>query len=138
VTETQRNQLIQPVASDNDVPRKFSFAIIAALVAVHLVALLLRSEGCWDSPSALVFDGERPFAHTHVAHVSPILSPRIPDDPKKTFLLICTPTDNGNHVIYAIASFFYDTSFKVQERSSVDAARDGATIEYLSHHCSLP
>merc|ERR1712107_133742 len=56
-------------------------AVIPALVAMHLVAHLWRSESFRNRPCALVLDEQCAESNAHVAHLTPILPPTIAHKP---------------------------------------------------------
>ena len=63
--------------SDDDLG-VLSLAVVAALVAVHLVVLLRSGEAAGHRPGALVLQEQRALGHPEVAHLAPVLAPAVP------------------------------------------------------------
>mmetsp|Transcript_24067 Transcript_24067/g.72312 ORF Transcript_24067/g.72312 Transcript_24067/m.72312 type:complete len:382 (-) Transcript_24067:8-1153(-) len=109
-------------------------AIVAALVAVRLVVEFGRREVLDDGPGALVLEAERAPGHADVAHLAPILTPRVPHDPIEALLRVGAPAGDGDDVVNALALCLDDAGLVVQQRHRVDAASDRAALEDLLHH----
>ena len=113
-------------------------AVLATFVAVNLV--LNGGELVNGSPGASVFDVESVDAllDVDVAHVAPVLTPRVTDDP--VFLLggsISVPANNTDDMVNTVTGKGGDTSGVIQDGSSIDTARDGAVEgDFLGHGVS--
>merc|ERR1712224_756519 len=82
--------------SHYDILSLLGLAVVAALVAVDLVGLLGGSEVLHHSPGALVLEVQGAEADAHIAHLAPVLTPRIAHDPVATVHLVLAPADDGD------------------------------------------
>merc|ERR1719201_5760 len=88
-------------------------AVLATLVA-RVVVLRVRLHG---GPRALLLDHERAKLDPNVAHLAPVLSPRVPDDPVLGIgRIILAPANDRDNVIDALASLVGNTTLVVQDR----------------------
>mmetsp|Transcript_120798 Transcript_120798/g.385664 ORF Transcript_120798/g.385664 Transcript_120798/m.385664 type:complete len:416 (+) Transcript_120798:265-1512(+) len=113
-------------------------AIVSTLVAMHLVVQLRRRVRLDDSPCALVLDGERSPGHADVAHLAPVLAPRVADNPLHAVPGVRAPAHHGDDVVDAHALRLDDAGLVVEQRVRVDAAGDGAAAVDLLHHGLRP
>ena len=82
------------LGSDDHLLGILRLAIVAALVAMHLILLLRSREGRRHRPRALVLQEQRTLRHAEVPHFSPILAPRVPYDPEEAVLRIGSPANH--------------------------------------------
>mmetsp|Transcript_11730 Transcript_11730/g.26759 ORF Transcript_11730/g.26759 Transcript_11730/m.26759 type:complete len:287 (-) Transcript_11730:227-1087(-) len=125
-------------ASHHKVQVSCRLAVVAALVAVNLVAVLRGREGAGHGPRALILDKERALGHPDIAHLTPVLAPRVAHNPVEALRRVRAPADNGDDVIDALAHGLDDALLVVEERLGVDAARDGPALVDLLHHGISP
>ena len=68
---------------------------------------------------------------TATQHLPPVLSPRVPHDPKHAILRVGAPSNHGHDVVNALALRLDDAGFIVEQGVGVNAAGDGTTMEDL-------
>jgi len=103
-------------------------------MTMNLIVKLKCGKCVWCSPSTLLFDHQGAKGHTDIAHLSPILAPRIANPPIVSFFFVTAPTDHGNHMISVVAFLGDDSRLEIQEWIRIDAARDGAACkDFLLH-----
>mmetsp|Transcript_8001 Transcript_8001/g.17565 ORF Transcript_8001/g.17565 Transcript_8001/m.17565 type:complete len:330 (-) Transcript_8001:200-1189(-) len=109
-------------------------AVGAILEAVNLVRKLWRGERTRHSPRARFLERERAGLDTHVAVLAPVLAPRIAHEPVKALSPVSPPADDGDNVVSAERALRGDARGVVDNRLSIDSARNGATrIDLLLH-----
>merc|ERR1712014_547941 len=100
--------------SHNDLPARLRLAIVATLMAMHLVTPFLCSELPRYCPSTVLLKIQSTKAHADVAHFSPIFTPGIAHNPIRSFRLILPPTHHRNNVVVGRARLRHDSRFVVE------------------------
>jgi len=110
----------------------------AILRAVRLVALI--GVGLDNGPRALVFQEEGVLAELDkdVAHLSPVLTPGVADNPVLLAAgIVVAPANNADDVVNTTAAVRDNATSVVQDGLSINTAGDGAAVEdLLLHGCS--
>mmetsp|Transcript_13102 Transcript_13102/g.34040 ORF Transcript_13102/g.34040 Transcript_13102/m.34040 type:complete len:205 (+) Transcript_13102:269-883(+) len=101
---------------------------------MDLVVQLRSRVRLHDGPRALVLDQESTLGDAHVAHLAPILTPRVADDPEEAIRGVGAPADNGDDVVDTRTLGLDDAGLVVEEGHGVDAAGDGTAVVDLLHH----
>merc|ERR1719277_2833426 len=117
--------------------RMMILAIVATLMAVDLIPDLCRCVARRHRPDALVLHQESTLGHSHKAHLSPELAPRVPHDPIETVCWVGAPANHRDDMVNPLALILDNASFIIEEGVGVDATGDGAAQEDLLHHRTL-
>merc|ERR1711972_483005 len=105
----------QAMSSHDDILSLLGTAVVAALVAVDLIGLLGSREILHHSPGALALEVQGAEADAHVAHLAPVLTPRVAHDPIATVHLVLAPADNRDDVVDVLARLGDDAALEVEQ-----------------------
>eukprot|EP00405_Crypthecodinium_cohnii_P004239 CAMPEP_0194771490 /NCGR_PEP_ID=MMETSP0323_2-20130528/49376_1 /TAXON_ID=2866 ORGANISM="Crypthecodinium cohnii, Strain Seligo" /NCGR_SAMPLE_ID=MMETSP0323_2 /ASSEMBLY_ACC=CAM_ASM_000346 /LENGTH=113 /DNA_ID=CAMNT_0039705609 /DNA_START=182 /DNA_END=520 /DNA_ORIENTATION=+ len=87
-------------------------AVVAALVAVNrLVVQLLGGEALDRGPRALLLQVKGTLGDTNEAHLAPVLTPGVADDPIEALVGVGAPADDGDDVVDVAAPLVDDARF---------------------------
>ena len=109
-------------------------AVITSFMAVNLVVELRSGEGSKNSPAALLFKIKGAFGDSNVAHLTPVLTPGVSNDPIESLFGISAPANNGDNMIDTITRLVNDAGLVVKKLGGVNTASDGASgVDFLLH-----
>lgn len=110
-------------------------AVGSIFVAVHLVGVLRSSEVRNSGPGTLVLELQGTKGDTDVTHFSPVLTPRIANNPV-ILVTFDSPSNDRDDMVNRSTTLCCNTSLILQNGSSVNATADRSTsIDLFLHAC---
>merc|ERR1740130_967624 len=87
-------------------------------------------------PGALLLELERvvTLGHANVAHLTPVLAPRVTNDPVLAGVGVVSPADHRDDVVNPGALLGVNSPGVLEDRRGIDTARDRATVVDLLGH----
>mmetsp|Transcript_15382 Transcript_15382/g.21037 ORF Transcript_15382/g.21037 Transcript_15382/m.21037 type:complete len:218 (-) Transcript_15382:446-1099(-) len=109
--------------------------ILSTILSIFITGKVRHSKLSKSCPSNGTFNTKNIITHRNpnVTHFTPVLSPRVTNDPVLTNFFVHSPSYNRNNVIYTPSSLLVskDTTLVIINRGCVNSSSNWTTVENL-------